>query len=127
MGASLGALAMLHAHWSSPQTFGGLFIQSGSYFRRRFDAHESDFGRYERIARFVSAVAGGRREVEPVPITFTCGTGEENHDNNRFVSATLQRRGWDVRLVEHRDAHNWISWRDVFHPHLADLVLRAGG
>ena len=28
-------------------------------------------------------------------------------------------------MVEDRDAHNWVAWRDVLHPHLADLLLRA--
>ena len=41
MGASLGALAALHAHWLRPGAFSGLFLQSGSFFRRRFDSHES--------------------------------------------------------------------------------------
>src|SRR5262249_28540796 len=41
LGASLGALAFLHAHWTQPGLLSGLFLQSGSYFRRRFDSHES--------------------------------------------------------------------------------------
>jgi enterochelin esterase family protein len=126
LGASLGALSLLHAQWSHPGLFGGLFLQSGSFFRRRFDIHEAMvFGRFGRISRFVSTVAGGSRGPDPIPVTITCGTGEENLDNNRFLAAALDRRGWYPRLVEHRDAHNWISWRDVLHPHLAELLLRA--
>ena len=127
LGASLGALALLHAQWASPGLFAGLFLQSGSFFRRRFDIHEAAFGRFARITRFVSAVAGGGSGPDPVPVTITCGTGEENLDNNRFLAAALDRRGWYPRLVEHRDAHNWVSWRDVLHPHLAELFLRARG
>ncbi len=41
IGASLGALAMLHAQRRHPGVFGALFLQSGSYFHPRFDAHES--------------------------------------------------------------------------------------
>jgi enterochelin esterase family protein len=126
LGASLGALSLLHAHWARPGLFGGLVLQSGSFFRQRFDAHESGFGRYARITRFVGTVMGGRADVEHIPLTFTCGTGEENLDNNRAVAAALQRRGWDARLVERRDAHNWISWRDALHPALAELILRSG-
>jgi enterochelin esterase family protein len=55
----------------------------------------------------------------------TCGTAEENLDNNRTLVDALQRRGWDVRTSWHRDAHNWISWRDSLHPNLAELLLRA--
>jgi enterochelin esterase family protein len=123
LGASLGAVALLHAHWTRPGGFGALLLQSGSYFRRRFDAHEARFGRFPRVARFASAVVAGRDEPDRIPLTFTCGTGEENLDNNREVSAALAGRGWNARLVEHRDAHNWVAWRDALHPHLAHLLL----
>jgi enterochelin esterase family protein len=125
LGASLGALSFLHAHFAQPGLFAGLFLQSGSYFRRRLDAHESDFGRFDRIARFVSTVVGGRSGAERIPVTLTCGTAEENIHNNHVVAASLLKQGWDVHMVEHRDAHNWIAWRDALHPHLADLLLRA--
>src|SRR4051812_43328908 len=46
LGASLGALAALHAHWRNPGVASGLFLQSGSFFRQRFDSHESGFGRF---------------------------------------------------------------------------------
>ena len=39
LGASLGALALLHAHRRYPESFDALFLQSGSFFRRR-DLHE---------------------------------------------------------------------------------------
>ena len=126
LGVSLGAAALLHAHWRYPGRFGGLFLQSGSFFRRSLDSHEAAFGRFARLTRFVSSVVGGRGSSASVPVTVTCGTGEENLDNNRVVVAALRRRGWDVTFVEHRDAHNWISWRDALHPHLAELLLRAG-
>ena len=125
LGCSLGALSLLHAHWTRPGLLAGLFLQSGSFFRRRYDSHESHVARFDRITRFVSTVAGSGAGPRPIPVTLTCGTGEENLDNNRFLAAALARRGWDAPLVEHRDAHNWISWRDVLHPHLAELVLRA--
>src|SRR5829696_6406160 len=43
MGASLGALAMLHAQRRFPRALGALFLQSGSYFIPRYDRHESGF------------------------------------------------------------------------------------
>src|SRR5207237_826764 len=46
MGASLGALAMLHTHIRHPKTFDGLLLQSGSFFRQRYDKHEINFPRY---------------------------------------------------------------------------------
>ena len=125
MGASLGALAALHAHLRNPGLLNGLFLQSGSFFRRRFDSHEIKFPRFARISRFVGSVHGSRGYAAPVPTALTCGTAEENLDNNRALAAALLRRGWDLRTSWHRDAHNWISWRDALHPHLAELLLRA--
>jgi enterochelin esterase-like enzyme len=125
LGASLGALAWLHAHWTYPGLLAGLFLQSGSFFRRRLDPQESSAPRFARIARFVSRVFGARGAVERLPVTLTCGTAEENLANNRAVAAALQRQGWQAPLVEHPDAHNWTSWRDSLHPHLAELILRA--
>src|SRR6266536_152074 len=125
MGASLGALAALHAHVRNTGLVGGLFLQSGSFFRRRFDSHEVRFPRFARITRFVGSVHGRRGFAARVPTALTCGSAEENLDNNRALAAALQRRGWDVRTSWHRDAHNWISWRDSLHPHLAELLLRA--
>jgi enterochelin esterase-like enzyme len=125
MGASLGALAALHAHFRNPGAFGGLFLQSGSFFRRRFDSHERGFGRFARITRFIGEVHGRKGFAPRLPTTVTCGKAEENLDNNHALAAALERRGWDVRTCWNRDAHNWISWRDALHPHLAELLLRA--
>jgi enterochelin esterase-like enzyme len=125
LGASLGALAALHAHFRNPGVFGGLVLQSGSFFRRRFDSSESGFGRFGRITRFVGHVHGRRGFAPRIPTAITCGTAEENLDNNRALAEALERRGWDVSAHWHPDAHNWISWRDSLHPHLAELLLRA--
>ena len=67
MGASLGALAMLHAHVRHPKSFDGLLLQSGSFFRQRYDKQESAFPRYRRITRFVGGVLRGvaRRADDP--------------------------------------------------------------
>lgn len=127
MGASLGALAMLHAHRVHPELFGGLFLQSGSFFRRRTDGQESDFARFGRITRFVGSVHRTAAWPQPVPVVMTCGTGEENLANNRSLREALAAQGYPVRLHEHPDAHNWVSWRDVLHPHLVALLVRLWG
>jgi enterochelin esterase-like enzyme len=124
LGASLGALAGLHAHFRNPALFGGLFLQSGSFFRRRFDAHEARFSRFARITRFVGEVHGRRGFAPPIPTVITCGTAEENLDNNRALADALRRRRWPVTTRWNRDAHNWISWRDALQPQLSELLLR---
>src|SRR4051795_5904463 len=68
MGASLGALAMLHAQRRFPRTFAGLFLQSGSFFMPRYDAHEGGFERYTRITRFVRETLRGGAYAMPVPV-----------------------------------------------------------
>lgn len=122
LGASLGALALLHAHRRHPQAFDALLLQSGSFFRQRFDKHEAGFPRYGRINRFVGTVLRRGGEARPIPVAITCGTAEENLANNRAVAEALERDGYPVRLGEQRDAHNWTCWRDTFDPYLPRLL-----
>ena len=124
MGASLGALAMLHAHRTHRGTFGGLFLQSGSFFRPGTDPQERRFPRFARISRFVGRVLRGDG-AEPIPVMLCCGLAEENLPNNRAVAAALGTQGYDVRFREFRDAHTWVGWRDSWDPWLTDLLLRA--
>lgn len=121
MGASLGALAMLHAHRRHPPAFGGLYLQSGSYFRARHERYES-FSRYSWISRFVSQIHSATEWPYPVRVTITCGKVEENLPNNEAMADALERQGYDVRFVANPDAHNWVGWRDTFDPHLVDLL-----
>jgi len=127
LGASLGALALLHTRWRHPGAFGALCLQSGSFFRQRWDKHESHFPRFRRISRFVGSVLQAGPAATPIPITLTCGAPEENLANNRAVASALRRQGHAVTLHVNRDAHNYIAWRDTLDPHLIDLLTRAWG
>jgi enterochelin esterase-like enzyme len=122
MGASLGALAMLHAHRRHPKAFDGLLLQSGSYFRQRWDKYESGFPRYRRITRFVGTVLRGVDVERTIPIAITSGTGEENRANNEAVAEALTAQGYPAWLAQIRDGHNWTCWRDSFDPHLPALI-----
>jgi enterochelin esterase family protein len=125
MGASLGGLAMLHAHVRHPRTFDGLLLQSSSFFRQRYDKVESGFERYRRITRFVGTVLRGGSNERPIPIALTCGTAEENRANNEAVFDALSERGYTTWLAEIRDGHTWTCWRDAFDPHLPALIEAA--
>ncbi len=125
MGASLGALAMLHAHARHPRVFDGLFLQSGSFFRQRSDKHEFGFGRYRRITRFVGTILRGAAADRPIPVAFTCGCAEENLLNNRAMADALAAQGYPAWLAELPDAHNWTCWRDGFDPNLPALIEAA--
>jgi enterochelin esterase-like enzyme len=127
MGASLGALAAFHAHRVQPRLFGGLFLQSGSFFTRATDRQESSFARFVRVSRFVGSVLRRDSWPDPVPVVLTCGKTEENAANNRALREALLRQRYDVRLYERPDVHNWVSWRDALHPHLVDLLDRLWG
>ena len=124
IGASLGALALLHAHRTNPAAFGALFLQSGSFFRQRYDKQESAFVRFRRISRFMGQVLKAEQWPHPIPVTMTCGNIEENLANNRATESALVRQGYQVSFFENRDGHNWIAWRDAFDPHLIDLLNR---
>ncbi len=124
MGASLGALAMLHAQRAWPGTFAGLFLQSGSFFVPRFDRHESAFPRYGRIVRYVRGVLREPAHGDPVPVAMTCGGEEENVHNNRLMAAALARQGYAGRLAETAGGHDWDAWRDALDPHFTRLLAK---
>jgi enterochelin esterase-like enzyme len=122
LGASLGALALFHAHRRYSDSFDALFLQSGSFFRRA-ESYERNFPRYERIARFVGGIHRNRPE-RAIPVVLGCGTVEENLPANRALAESLGKLGYDVRLHEFRDGHNWVAWRDSFQPQLLQLLER---
>ena len=107
----------------APGTFGALFLQSGSFFMPRFDSHESGFP----ATRGSCASCGGscaRRASARCPSALTCGTAEENVFNNRVMARALAEQGYDARLDEVPDMHNYTGWRDAFDPHLTRLLAR---
>jgi enterochelin esterase-like enzyme len=123
MGASLGALAMLHAHVRTP--FAGLFLQSGSFFVLRHDAHEHRHPRFRRIIRVTRELQ--RDAGIPEPVVMTCGIAEENLANNRLMARALAAQEFDVELHEIPDMHNYTGWRDALHPHLTGLLAMVWG
>jgi enterochelin esterase-like enzyme len=127
VGVSLGALAMLHAHRRCPTAFDGLFLQSGSFFTPHLDPQESNFSGFAAVTSFVADVETAAADARPVPTVITCGAAEENLANNRRMAATLARLGYDVEMLEFRDAHNYVAWRDSLDPHLTKLIARLAG
>ena len=125
MGASLGALAMLHAARAWPGSFAGLFLQSCSFFVPRFDRHESGFPRYGRIVRFVRDALRAGAYPDRLPVAMTCGSEEDNIHNNRLMAAALGEQGYAASLAEVPDLHNYTGWRDALDPHLTRLLAHA--
>jgi enterochelin esterase-like enzyme len=125
IGASLGALALLHTHRRHPKAFDGLLLQSGSFFQQRSDKVESGFERYRRITRFVGTVMRSDDVVRTIPIAITCGTAEENRANNEALAEALIAQGYPAWLSPVRDGHTWTCWRDSLDPHLPTLIEAA--
>ncbi|WP_323095996.1 alpha/beta hydrolase [Intrasporangium sp. YIM S08009] len=121
MGASLGGLASLQAEWRHPGTFGALFLQSGSFFRKRLDGEES-FEHWDRVTAFVASVGRARRRHTDARIVLTCGTQEGNLANNRLMATTLARTGHDVTFAEVPGRHDWRHWEAAFDPFLLTLL-----
>jgi len=125
MGQSLGALSALHAAWSSPATFGGLFLQSGSFFTPELDPQESGFELWREVTGFVASVlASSLAAPGAPPITLTCGAAEENLANNIAMRDHLAAVGIETGWGEVRDGHTWTCWRDTLDPYLTDLLTR---
>jgi enterochelin esterase family protein len=124
LGSSLGGLALLHAHRLEPRAFSGLFLQSGSYFRRRTDLQEAGFSRFSRIDRFVGTVLNAKDRARPVPTTITCGLDEENYANNAAVAQALAAQGYAVNFHAARGGHDWPAWKRALESHLAALLRR---
>ncbi len=125
MGASLGALAALHAEWTHPGTFAGLFLESGSFFEPGLDAQESAFEFWERVTDFVGSVLTAVTAPTSVPMSIVFGSSEENAANNRLLADRLERLGVDVARGKVRAGHTYTGWRALLDPHLTDLIARA--
>lgn len=121
-GASLGALAALHAEWAHPGTFAGLYLASGSFFQVRFDEQESGHARFLRICSAVEWILDAATPWTAAKVALTCGRGEENWENNQAMVAALRRAGVTATFSAFADGHTWVGWRDSLDPALTDLL-----
>jgi enterochelin esterase family protein len=127
-GQSLGGVAALHAAWTSPGAFGGLFLQSGSYFTAELDGQESGYRHWAPVTEFVAMVHAANQAAPGAPrMALTCGTAEENYANNRLMADHLAAIGVRVSWGETRQGHTWTCWRDTLDPYLTDLLTEVFG
>ena len=123
-GASLGALAALHAHVTHPGVWEGLFLQSGSFFTDLPAGREESL---RAVPPFVMGVHRAETLAEPVPAVLTVGVIERNLTNVRRMAERLRAGAYDARLHEVPDGHNYTAWRDALDPYLTDLLARLWG
>lgn len=126
IGASLGAIALLHTHAANPGFFGGLILQSGSFFQPATDDMESRFPFFDRLTTFVRDLYTDRYQPHRIPLFMTCGIGGENITNNRIAAENLRQLGFPLQFIENADAHNWTGWRDCIGPALESFLARSG-
>ncbi len=124
-GQSLGAVAALHAAWTTPGLFAGVLLQSGSFFTAELDPQESSFERWAEVTGFVATVLAATTATPDAPaVAMTCGSAEENHANNRLLREHLARTGVQVTWAEARQGHTWTCWRDLLDPALTGLLRK---
>lgn len=127
MGASLGALSALHTHWRHPGVFSALHLASGSFFTPALDPQESGYSRWREVTDFVAEISATGPPVRPAlatpRISMVCGTAEENLANNLHMRDVLRGQGFSVSWGTVRDTHCYTCWRDLFDPHLTELLV----
>lgn len=110
MGASLGAVASLHAAWRHPGSFDAAILQSGSFatglggrFRRG--------SVFKPVIEFLGAFHNDPRTVPPV-VYASCGRFEGMLAENQVLVDQLRRLDVDVTFEVTPDGHDWGSWRN---------------
>ncbi len=94
VGASLGALAMLHAHRRHPGTFDALLLQSGSFFTSDLDPQEAQFAGFGAVTAFVASMhAAAPPPTPPTPLTPPTGRSRSPSPVawSRRISPTTRR------------------------------------
>ncbi len=125
MGASLGAVAALHATRQHPNTWEKLILHSGSFVTALG-------GRYRRGRVFAPVVAFmGRFLADPGRLPAAAYLSVGRYDglaaDNRRMAEVLPDLGVDVTYEEVRDGHTWENWRDRLRAGLATMFPGPGG
>ncbi len=127
MGASLGGLTALCVALAGQPRFRGVLAQSGSFFEADLDAQESGYPYFDRVAETVRTIVSAGRTERPLVVALTCGTVEENHENNVAMAKALTGLGHTVDLLDVPDLHNYTAWRDSLDPALTDMLRSVWG
>jgi enterochelin esterase family protein len=122
LGASLGAVAALHAARRHPGTFSGLILQSGSFVSALGGPHRRGpvFAPVVEFMHAFTATPGGL----PGLIHLSCGRFDGLIAENRALAPRLRALGIDVGYEEVPDGHNWENWRDRLRAGLLHTFAR---
>ena len=107
MGASMGAVAALHAAVVFPMRFDGLVLQSGTF--ARFPGGGAARRVLEPVVNFLKDFDAS---AVPHRVFVSCGRFERLVVENRGMAERFRRAGREVGYVEAPDGHTWEGWRD---------------
>ena len=111
MGASFGAVAALSTAYRSPETYGALLLQSGSFVFTDIGSDHGGGPVFDPVVRFTNRYRARPRTVAD-RVFVSCGVYEPLIVPNRSMVPVLSDTGMRVRYVESRDGHSWENWRD---------------
>jgi enterochelin esterase family protein len=110
MGASMGAVASLHAAWRHPAAYGGLLLQSGS-FARDESLHAWGAKTFGSVASFVNRFSAAPAHTAD-SVYVSCGIYESLIEDNRVLLPALRQSSSELLYEEAPDGHHWENWRD---------------
>lgn len=111
MGASFGGVASLSTAYRTPDFYGSLILQSGSFVFTDIGNDHGGGPVFDPVVRFVNRFRAQPRKC--ADYTFmSCGTYEPLIVPNRSMVPVLEATGMTLRYVEARDGHSWEDWRD---------------
>jgi enterochelin esterase family protein len=122
LGASLGAVASLHAVWRHPQAFAGLILQSGSFVAALGGRHRRG-PVFAPVVDFMQAFVSAPGTL-PGRIHVSCGRFDGLISENRAIADRFITLGLDVGYEEAPDGHNWENWRDRLRAGLLHTASR---
>ena len=116
VGASLGALALLHAQRGTRGASTGLFLQSGSFFRRA-SSHERRFRATGASCGSSAASSARRPDRRPVPSRSTCARTRRTSTTTARWRRRSRPQGYGAAPARgSRWARLGRGWRDALPP-----------
>jgi len=123
MGASMGALAMLHA----ADNFDALFLQSASIHHADYGDeanYQASYNEYPQVKEFVEKARHNLTDAKRLHIEMTCGN-EPNYEGNKALFYILREQGHTMTGGPVMGGHSYEAWGAAFEPYLRDLLLAA--
>lgn len=127
IGASLGAISLLHAEYTYPGTFGAMMLQSTSFHHERFiSRQEVDYVERGRVEEFVEKLGSTPFAAETMQIGITWNEGP-GVPGNKVMSNILSTQGHAMEGGLVAGGHDYESWGNALDPVLGNVLERTWG